>query len=1458
MKKSRFMSMQRLIQTSLKLSLSLVFSVLVFAGTTQAAIRYVNPDTGDDMALANDCTNISSPCATIYNAQSQASDGDTIDLAAGIYSGAGTAVTKALNFVGVGNSTELRDIGPVMLNAGIVGATELRFQDLKITFEGNSTAYLNLTDGSGLSGGVVFDNVIFDYSGNMTEGYCIAVQSGVTKVTIQNSTIVDCSDSGSNNFLFKDNGTSSMTELVVTGNTFAPDASEKFPKISVSATESITFSNNTIQTGYTGDGGTHMILVGGGSGVNFTANNNTIGDMDGANGANSFVRFSDSSVDISTITMTDNDFEDWVSDDWSFYPIYNNGNSVGTLNFTDNSFRIATAAGSGVYPANVSLYMPGSTIGSFGVSGISGNNGANLALELDIATTLNGSITENTLGKINVTASDGLGSSNLSITKNKIIGSESANLIDVDAYTVNVDNNIVTNDLPTGTMLGYMLDIDSSTGTHSVQNNTFITAAQYGVINVDNSETQTIKNNIFRAQETGFALTCQGSTVDNVSIENNNFYFDGGTGNSSGEAAPEGVSNSGTAACTYETTGDTANILDDPDFDADETGTSNATSSLVRTISQSGANFTADELAGKFLELTIGAKLKYFYVIANTTEDIIVKSGFGSEIDTIDSAAYRVVSFNLAETSALVDAGAGSMAGTDIDGDDRSQGGSLDIGAQESPYTNNTAPEVSGIQVDGVGMVGIGGGQTNAGTLPTISWTFTDGDDDTQASYNLTICAVAFDLIGNCNMFDTILATGNVMSADTSYNLATALTAATSYYIKLIVSDGTSTDTDLSASFSTGTPAVTVSTNTTTATEGGATGSFTVVLATIPRGEVTVGLSADADSSLSATSLTFTRENWSTAQTVTVTAVNDSDVENGHTSTITIANATSSGADYNNLTASHTSVTVTITDNDTAPVADEQSAGTGGGGSSRGTSSQASQSQITSNNSEDSAGENGESDASTETASDSTDAAQESATETADQAAKQSGATATFEDTEPRNSVVQISPTPAEKEEPIRLALDQEKQESESTNQSELDKIAAAPDRDLLQDLFSGLSTEKESEELVGAVKTNESFEQIASIWKEFKEEKSLENGNSYTANLAGSGKIRTKKAGGSYKLTSGEKDSDEDGLPDVLEIGMGSNPFDADSDKDGFKDGFETLDLGTSPTKKDNDTLLKGQSIVPKRKHFNREMQLNIAAEPGSEVKVFLTKAAVKDLAKIDEGDGFLEGGENFRASFTGLSVDKKLVGEDTADEQGIALVLVKGLPVGEEVNLTYEITKPDGSKEYQQSGPKLVKLPEFGDNAGYKFIDEVKYREQNASKTYVVTSKDPFIEFESSALMARVNFESLVFGSVILADTESGVSAIKIPTAILKQPGVHNATLTLYDPVKEEYSDPQMVAFLYKPVQILPELDRDQFNLLNGNLRLTLYWLIGLALAGAISVEIYSIYKRYSSNNPTFTPKI
>ena len=61
--------------------------------------------------------------------------------------------------------------------------------------------------------------------------------------------------------------------------------------------------------------------------------------------------------------------------------------------------------------------------------------------------------------------------------------------------------------------------------------------------------------------------------------------------------------------------------------------------------------------------------------------------------------------------------------------------------------------------------------------------------------------------------------------------------------------------------------------------EGGADGSYTVVLASEPSGNVTVtATSGDLDAvTVSPMSLTFTTGNWATAQTVTVTAVDDTD-----------------------------------------------------------------------------------------------------------------------------------------------------------------------------------------------------------------------------------------------------------------------------------------------------------------------------------------------------------------------------------------------------------------------------------------------------------------------------------------------------------------------------------------------------------------------------------------------------
>jgi hypothetical protein len=50
------------------------------------------------------------------------------------------------------------------------------------------------------------------------------------------------------------------------------------------------------------------------------------------------------------------------------------------------------------------------------------------------------------------------------------------------------------------------------------------------------------------------------------------------------------------------------------------------------------------------------------------------------------------------------------------------------------------------------------------------------------------------------------------------------------------------------------------------------------------------------------------------------------------------------------------------------------------------------------------------------------------------------------------------------------------------------------------------------------------------------------------------------------------DPDVDGDGLPDALEVVIGSNPFDADSDDDSLGDGLEVLSLGSDPTLEDSD----------------------------------------------------------------------------------------------------------------------------------------------------------------------------------------------------------------------------------------------------------------------------------------------
>ncbi len=89
--------------------------------------------------------------------------------------------------------------------------------------------------------------------------------------------------------------------------------------------------------------------------------------------------------------------------------------------------------------------------------------------------------------------------------------------------------------------------------------------------------------------------------------------------------------------------------------------------------------------------------------------------------------------------------------------------------------------------------------------------------------------------------------------------------------------------------------------------------SYTVRLATLPTGTVTVAISGHSgtDLTLDTTSLTFTTSTWATQQTVTVTAAEDPDTAED---TATLAHAASGGG-YGSVAAD---LAVTVTDNDTA------------------------------------------------------------------------------------------------------------------------------------------------------------------------------------------------------------------------------------------------------------------------------------------------------------------------------------------------------------------------------------------------------------------------------------------------------------------------------------------------------------------------------------------------------------
>ena len=117
---------------------------------------------------------------------------------------------------------------------------------------------------------------------------------------------------------------------------------------------------------------------------------------------------------------------------------------------------------------------------------------------------------------------------------------------------------------------------------------------------------------------------------------------------------------------------------------------------------------------------------------------------------------------------------------------------------------------------------------------------------------------------------------------------------------------------------------VIVTPTTVSATEGGANGSYSIVLGSQPTSDVTVSFSNVNGEVAAISAVTFTPANWNVAKTITVQAVDDGAVEGAHSDTIQHT-ITSSDGNYNGFAASD--VTVNITDDDSFAVVLVQSGG---------------------------------------------------------------------------------------------------------------------------------------------------------------------------------------------------------------------------------------------------------------------------------------------------------------------------------------------------------------------------------------------------------------------------------------------------------------------------------------------------------------------------------------------------
>jgi hypothetical protein len=226
--------------------------------------------------------------------------------------------------------------------------------------------------------------------------------------------------------------------------------------------------------------------------------------------------------------------------------------------------------------------------------------------------------------------------------------------------------------------------------------------------------------------------------------------------------------------------------------------------------------------------------------------------------------------------------------------------------------------------------------------------------------------------------------------------------------------------------------------------------------------------------------------------------------------------------------------------------------------------------------------------------------------------------------------------------------------------------------------------------------------------------------------------------------------DSDNDGLPDQVEVLKGTNPNSVDSDNDGVNDMEELLDFGTNPNVFDAEFLSKLKIVSP------------------------------EDKAKTGNGRLFVRGISeelrNVKVTATSLIGEKFDLGTVLASDNGkFALASETILEPGEYL-LIAENFNDDGSVYDTSDAVEVTIDPAISiDAPKVRSINNIEVKLGEIPK---VPDEQPMVAGTADAGAQVVSvFESSIFSSTIVSDAASGFFTVFAPRPL--ELGAHKVTV-------------------------------------------------------------------------------